>query len=57
MMNEIYTVIFVFLSIAVSVFLIMICLTLFRIERTLKVALRVAERTIVKVYGRRETQY
>ncbi|MDR2577602.1 MAG: hypothetical protein LBC70_02165 [Chitinispirillales bacterium] len=46
-------VIFICLSMAVIIFLLMISLTLFRIEKSVKTALTVAERKIVKDYGRK----
>jgi len=46
-------VIFVCLSIFVLVFLLMICLTLFRIERSVKMTMMLAEKRIVKDYGRK----
>ena len=49
------TVIFVFLSLAVALFLLMTCLTLFRIEMSIKLSLRITERKILKTYGRRNT--
>jgi len=46
-------VIFILLSAAVLAFFLMICMTLFRIERTVKITLMIAERTILKNYGKR----
>jgi len=45
--------IFLLLSAAVIAFFIMICLTLFRIERTVKISLMIAEKAILKSYGKR----
>ncbi|GBU20237.1 hypothetical protein R80B4_00113 [Fibrobacteres bacterium R8-0-B4] len=45
--------IFLLLSVAVIAFFLMICLTLFRIERTVKISLMVAERSILKSYGKK----
>jgi len=44
-------IIFIFLSAAVVVFLLMLCLTLFRIEKTMIMTLMTAERKIVKNYS------
>jgi|TergutMp193P3_1026864.scaffolds.fasta_scaffold37539_2 hypothetical protein len=44
-------VIFIFLSAAVVAFLLMLCLRLFRIERTMVMTLMTAERKIVKNYS------
>jgi hypothetical protein len=46
-------VIFILLTAAVFAFFLMICLTLFRIERAVKITLTIAERTILKNYGKR----
>jgi hypothetical protein len=46
-------VIFILLIAAVLAFFLMLCLTLFRIERTVKITLTIAERTILKNYGKR----
>jgi len=45
--------IFILLSAAVMAFFLMICLTLFRIERTVKLSLMIAERAILKTYGKK----
>jgi hypothetical protein len=45
--------IFLILSTAVVAFFLMICLTLFRIERTVKISLMIAERAILKSYGKK----
>jgi len=45
------TILFIFLSAAVVIFLLMLCLTLFRIERTMIMTLMTAERKIVKDYS------
>jgi hypothetical protein len=45
--------IFLMLSAAVIAFFLMICLTLFRIERTVKISLMIAERAILKSYGKK----
>ena len=45
------TIIFIFLSAAVIIFLLMFCLTLFRIEKTAVMTLMTAERKIVKNYS------
>jgi len=45
--------VFLMLSAAVIAFFLMICLTLFRIERTVKISLMVAERAILKSYGKK----
>jgi len=45
--------IFLLLSAAVIAFFLMICLTLFRIERTVKLSLMIAERAILKTYGKK----
>jgi len=47
------TVIFVCLSMFVLVFLLMICLTLFRIEKSVKIATMLAEKKIIKEYGKK----
>ena len=47
------TVIFVCLSIFVLVFLLMICLTLFRVERSVKMTTMLAEKKIIREYGRK----
>jgi hypothetical protein len=44
-------VIFILLSIVVLSFLIMISLTLFRIEKTVKLTMMLAEKKIVSAYG------
>lgn len=46
-------IIFILLSVAVIAFFMMICLTLFRIEKSVKITLMIAERTILKNYGKR----
>jgi len=45
--------IFILLSVAVAAFFMMICLTLFRIERTVKISLMITERAIMKSYGKK----
>jgi len=45
--------IFLMLSAAVIAFLMMLCLTLFRIERTVKISLMIAEKAILKSYGKK----
>jgi hypothetical protein len=45
--------IFLMLSAAVLAFFLMICLTLFRIEKTVKISLTIAERAILKSYGKK----
>jgi hypothetical protein len=47
------TIIFVCLSIFVLVFLLMICLTLFRVERSVKMTTMLAEKKIIREYGRK----
>jgi len=47
------TIIFIFLSAAVIAFLLMLCLTLFRIERCAIMTLMMAERKIVKTHGKK----
>lgn len=44
-------VIFIILSLVVISFLLMICLTLFRVEKSLKMTMMFAERKILKNYG------
>jgi hypothetical protein len=46
-------IIFILLTAAVLVFFLMLCLTLFRIERAVKITLTIAERTILKNYGKK----
>jgi hypothetical protein len=45
--------IFLILSAAVISFFLMICLTIFRIEKTVKISLMIAERAILKSYGKK----
>jgi len=45
--------IFILLSAAVIAFFLMICLTLFRIERSVKISLMITERAILKTYGKK----
>jgi len=45
--------IFLLLSAAVTAFFMMICLTLFRIEKTVKISLMIAEKAILKTYGKK----
>ncbi|MDR0331585.1 MAG: hypothetical protein LBH93_07755 [Chitinispirillales bacterium] len=45
-------IIFMLLCGIVIVFLAMLCLTLFRIEKSVKLTLLVAERTILRNYGK-----
>lgn len=45
--------IFILLSAAVLAFFLMLCLTLFRIERSVKISLMIAERAILKSYGKK----
>ena len=47
-------VVFVFLAMFVIIFLTMLSLTLFRIEKNIKSALLVAERKIVRNYGKKQ---
>jgi len=44
-------VIFIFLSVLVIAFLLSLCLTLFRVERTVKMSMMAAEKKILKDYG------
>jgi hypothetical protein len=41
------------LSATVIAFFLMICLTLFRIEKTVKISLMIAEKAILKSYGKK----
>jgi hypothetical protein len=45
------TIIFIFLSAAVTAFLLMLCLKLFRIERAAIMTLMTAEKKIIKNYS------
>jgi hypothetical protein len=45
--------IFLMLSAAILAFFVMICLTLFRIERVVKISQMVAERAILRSYGKK----
>ena len=47
------TVIFVLLSMVVSIFLIMTILTLLRIEKSIRISQYIAEKKIVKTFGRK----
>ena len=49
--NMLMEIIFILLSIFIIAFFITICLTLFKVERSVKTALRFAEKKILKVYG------
>jgi len=44
-------ILFIFLSAAVIIFLLMLCLTLFRVEKSVIMTLMTAERKIVKDYS------
>jgi len=45
--------IFILLSAVVIAFLMMLCLTLFRIEKVAKISLMITERAIMKSYGKK----
>ncbi|MCL2220235.1 MAG: hypothetical protein FWC23_08975 [Chitinispirillia bacterium] len=49
-------VIFIFLSIVILAFLVSLCLTLFKIERTVKLTMMFAERRILQDYGYKYNQ-